>query len=123
VVEDQVGCPTYAADLAEAILDLSTAWSSLSHKGIFHLAAAGEASWFAFAQQIFELSAVRGGPTATVQPIKTAEYPTIARRPLNSRLDCTRLRNVTGIILPHWRDALERCIEKLLGSKSRNAFK
>ena len=123
VVEDQIGCPTYAADLAEAILDLSAAWSNVSPKGTFHLAAAGEASWFAFAQQIFELSAVRGGPAATVQPIKTAEYPTIARRPMNSRLDCTRLRNATGITLPHWRDALERCIEKLLANKSRNAIK
>lgn len=113
VVDDQIGCPTYASDIAEAILDLCTSWSKLKLTGVFHLAAAGETSWFGFARHIFALSAKHGGPTAVVQPIKTAEYPTAARRPANSRLDCTRLRDATGISLPHWQDASNRCVGRL----------
>jgi dTDP-4-dehydrorhamnose reductase len=113
VVDDQIGCPTYAFDIAEAILDLCASWSKVKPNGVFHLAAAGETSWFGFARHIFTLSAKHGGPTAVVQPIKTAEYPTAALRPANSRLDCTRLRDATGISLPHWHDASNRCVGRL----------
>jgi dTDP-4-dehydrorhamnose reductase len=114
VVDDQIGCPTSASDIAEAILDLCASWSTVRPTGVFHLAATGETSWFGFARHIFVLSAKHGGPTTVVQPIKTAEYPTAAIRPANSRLDCTRLRDATGISLPHWHEASNRCVARLL---------
>jgi dTDP-4-dehydrorhamnose reductase len=111
VVDDQIGCPTYASDIAEAILDMCG--SKVKPNGLFHLAATGETSWFGFARHIVALSAEHGGPTSVVQPIKTAEYPTTALRPANSRLDCSRLRDATTINLPHWQDASNRCIGRL----------
>jgi dTDP-4-dehydrorhamnose reductase len=116
VVDDQIGCPTSASDIAEAILDLCASWSTVRPTGVFHLAATGETSWFGFARHILALSAKHGGPTAVVQSIKTAEYPTAALRPANSRLDCTLLRDATGISLPHWQDASNRCVGRLFGA-------
>ena len=114
VVDDQVGRPTYASDIAEAILDVCARWSTIRPTGVFHLAAAGETSWFGFANYIMGVSAEKGGPSAVVEPIKTADYPTAAVRPANSRLDCSKLRDVAGISLPHWQDATNRCIGRLL---------
>jgi dTDP-4-dehydrorhamnose reductase len=113
VVEDQIGCPTYAPDLAEAILELCVSWSSLKPSGLFHLAGTGDTSWYGFACEIFVLLAKRGARSPEVRPISTAEYPTAALRPANSRLDCARLRSLSGIILPLWQEALDRCVERL----------
>jgi dTDP-4-dehydrorhamnose reductase len=113
VVDDQIGCPTYAPDLAEAILELCASWSSLRPVGLFHLSGTGDTSWYGFACEIFALLAKRGGRPTEVRPISTTEYPTAAVRPANSRLDCARLRSLSGISLPLWQEALDRCIERL----------
>jgi len=108
VVDDQTGCPTYAPDLAQAILDLCASWSKFNLNGLFHLAGNGETSRFGFASQIFQSLATRGAPKVVVRPITTADYPAAAKRPANSALNCTRFQAATGIRLPHWREATDR---------------
>lgn len=117
IVGDQVGNPTSADSIARAVLDVAqnlSKSSDASLRGVFHMTAAGEATWAEFAAEIFRLSAERGGPSARVEPIATADYPTPARRPANSRLDCSRLACDHGVRLPDWRDALPPVIDRLL---------
>ena len=116
VVADQIGNPTSALDIADGILQVAenlVATPDPALRGIFHMTADGDATWADFAEAIFAASAVRGGPTATVKRIATAEYPTAAARPANSRLDCGLVANVHGVALPHWRPALETVISRL----------
>jgi len=117
IVADQVGSPTAAADVADGILavarNLVEAHGSERY-GTFHLAAAGAASWADFAAAIFSASAERGGPSAHVVPIASAEYQTPARRPMNSRLDCEKIARVHGVSLPHWQSSLGPCIDRIL---------
>ncbi|HRE61406.1 MAG TPA: dTDP-4-dehydrorhamnose reductase [Micropepsaceae bacterium] len=116
VVDDQIGAPTSAGAIADAILSLFRQMKgrTLPGRGVFHLTCGGETSWCGFARTIFAASAARGGPTADVTPISTAEYPTAARRPANSRLDCTKLSQTFGITLPDWREALEPVMDVLV---------
>jgi dTDP-4-dehydrorhamnose reductase len=79
------------------------------------MAGGGFASWADFAREIFSISARLGGPAARVRPIGTADYPTPARRPANSRLDCGKLASVHGVALPPWRESLEACLRRLVG--------
>ncbi|MCZ8375758.1 MAG: dTDP-4-dehydrorhamnose reductase [Beijerinckiaceae bacterium] len=117
VVGDQCGCPTYAADLARAILAVAghlpdrAAGSDVF--GIFHVAGSGETSWAGFARAIVTHEAAKGAPVPPVVPIPSAEYPTPARRPANSRLDCSKLNRIYGIRLPHWEDGLSRCLARV----------
>jgi dTDP-4-dehydrorhamnose reductase len=117
VVADQHGAPGYAPDLANAVLAVCRNLLANPHRdtmrGIFHMAGAGEATWADFAEAIFAGSAARGGPTASINRITTAEYPTPARRPASSRLDCSKLRTVHGIALPLWRESLETCLDRV----------
>ena len=111
VVADQHGAPTYAPDLAAAILSLAPRLGSdapAAAFGLFHATAAGATNWADFARAVFAHSAARGGPSAQVRDIAAADYPSAARRPASSRLDCGRLARVHGISLPHWRDGLDR---------------
>ncbi len=82
--------------------------------GVFHLTGRGEAVWADVAEAIFARSAVLGGPTARVKRIATADYPTPARRPANSRLDGGKLTRVYGVTLPDWHPSLEACVTRLL---------
>ena len=95
VVDDQYGTPTYAPHLAIAILRLLKHIANSSAAdipwGIYHAAGRGEATWCDLARTIFEISSARGGPHATVDAITTAEYPTPAKRPMNSRLNTEKL--------------------------------
>ncbi|MEZ5817096.1 MAG: dTDP-4-dehydrorhamnose reductase [Hyphomicrobiaceae bacterium] len=117
VVDDQIGNPTYAPHLADAILALAghlaegreVAW------GIYHAAGTGDVTWCGLAREVFVQSARHGGPVARVRAITTAEYPTPARRPANSRLDCGRLRQALGHGLPAWQSGIENCVARLLG--------
>ena len=104
VVNDQRGCPTFADDLASAILTIALKYQP----GLYHLAATGEASWYEFAREIF---AMRDRPR--VEPISTREYPTPARRPANSVLNCARAKKDFGVELPHWKDGLQRMLSDL----------
>jgi dTDP-4-dehydrorhamnose reductase len=117
VVADQIGNPTSASDIADAIIAISARLQrdpDPALRGVFHLAGQGEASWADFAEAIFAASAQRGGPSAHVTRITTAEFPTPAPRPANSRLDCARLAATYGIVLPPWRTSLEDVIDRLL---------
>jgi dTDP-4-dehydrorhamnose reductase len=116
VVADQVGNPTSALDIADGILLVATNLvesGDAGLRGVFHMTAQGEASWADFAAAIFAASAARGGADANVRPISTAEYPTPATRPANSRLDCTRIAQVHNVKLPEWRTALHAVIARL----------
>jgi dTDP-4-dehydrorhamnose reductase len=117
VVDDQYGCPTYAPDLAVAIVSIARnllrSPSDLDRRGTFHLAGTGETSWAGFASAIFNFLAARGLRKPTLTPIASADYPTPARRPLNSRLNCAKVARVHGIELPFWRDSLGICLKQL----------
>lgn len=118
VVADQLGSPTSAPDLAAAITALAKALVSrpgdASLRGIFHAAGTGEASWADLAEAIFAASAELGGPSATVRRIATSDYPTPARRPANSRLDCSLLAERHGLRLPPWQASVKTCVAALL---------
>ncbi len=117
VVGDQVGCPTAAADIAQTLLIVAEHMNKdKGAPGLYHMAGNGEASWAEFAEAIFEGSRERGGPFARVKAIRTADYPTPAARPANSRLDCARLQAVFGAALPSWRESLGRCLDTLLAA-------
>ena len=116
VVGDQVGNPTSALAIADGILQVATNMVSGSYpdqRGIFHMTAQGEGSWADFAQAIFAASTARGGPSASVRNIGTADYPTPATRPANSRLDCARIAKVHGVTLPDWRTSLDEVMDRL----------
>ncbi|MEQ1490547.1 MAG: dTDP-4-dehydrorhamnose reductase [Terricaulis sp.] len=110
VVADQKGCPTFATDLANVALDIAARPNSF---GIYHCVGQGETTWAGFAEEIFRLSAERGGPSATVKAITTAEFPTRAKRPANSRLDCSKLEKDYGARMRPWREAVAECIDEV----------
>jgi dTDP-4-dehydrorhamnose reductase len=112
VVADQKGCPTAATDLAAAILRIADRLDEMGWNdawgGIFHAAGSGWTTWHGFATAIFAEAARFGVVPPAIAPIATADWPTPARRPADSRLDCGRLGRTFGIALPDWRDALAR---------------
>lgn len=117
VVDDQRGCPTSALDLADAAMIVAANLVTRPDpvlRGVFHATGSGEASWADVAQAVFAASASAGGPSALVRRITTAEYPTPARRPPNSRLDCTRLAAIHGIVLPDWHASCRAVTARLI---------
>ena len=117
VVADQFGTPTYAPDIAtgiDAVVGrIVAAPGSSAWRGTFHMVAGGETSWAGFATAIFEESSRCGGPTAKVEEIASADYPTPARRPSNSRLATDKFHLTFSHALPPWRDGLRRCLTTL----------
>ncbi|MDR2308804.1 MAG: dTDP-4-dehydrorhamnose reductase [Paucimonas sp.] len=113
VVADQIGAPTWAATIAASTRALIERWhdDQAGAWGTYHLTAQGETSWFGFAQAIGEQLKARGLPCAELLPIPSSEYPTPARRPLNSRLDCSRLAREWQVSQPHWHEALIDCMK------------
>ncbi len=118
VVSDQLGSPTSALDLADTIIAVAKALAArpgeASLRGVFHAAGTGEASWADLAAAVFAASAALGGPSAAVRRIATIDYPTPARRPANSRLDCSLLAERHGLRLPPWQDSVKTCVATLL---------
>jgi dTDP-4-dehydrorhamnose reductase len=121
VVSDQMGAPTYVPQLARASL------KALGHalrkeefpSGVYHLCHAGATSWYGFANAIFEQARARGASlkVSKVLPIPSEQYPTPAKRPKNSRLDCTKAYQVLGVELPTWQQGLAECMkDKYAGS-------
>lgn len=104
VVSDQIGTPTYARDLAKAILYIISI--KAYDYGTYHYSNLGEISWFDFSKAIFEMRK----SNINVIPIKTKDYPTLARRPKFSVLDKTKIKNTLQIEIPHWRDSLMEAI-------------
>lgn len=120
VVHDQRGNPTSASDIAAALWAVALRYAGNPKSlvpGVFHMTAAGEASWAEFAEEIFSVSSAAGGPSARVRRITTAEYPTPTRRPASSRLDCSRLAEVHGVALPDWRSSTRSVVEELVRTK------
>jgi dTDP-4-dehydrorhamnose reductase len=119
VVADQRGAPIFADDLAEAILrmavNLVVADRGEADFGVFHLAGAPDTTWHGFAEAIFAEAARRGHPVPQLRAIATADYPTRARRPADSRLDCSRILAVHGVRRPDWRHGLGRALDSLIG--------
>jgi dTDP-4-dehydrorhamnose reductase len=114
VVADQRGTPTAAPDLAAAILDiaailLTDGWDE-NYRGIYHATGAGETTWHGFATAIFAAAAMQ----PEVIAITTADWPTPARRPADSRLDCSKLARVFGASLPDWRVSLPGVVKDLI---------
>jgi dTDP-4-dehydrorhamnose reductase len=105
VVNDQIGSPTYAADLAQAILTIITHpnWQA----GIYHFSNEGEISWYEFALAIQEI----GGFNCAVSGIPSSDYPTPAQRPHYSLLDKSKIKNTFGVVVPDYRESLKTCIE------------
>ena len=106
VVDDQHGIPTLANDLAIAILKV-TSVLTYRRKGIYHYSNEGVATWYAFAKAIFEFLTIG----VKVIPVSSKAFPTIARRPQNSVLDCSKIETVFNVKRPFWRDALEHLIK------------
>jgi dTDP-4-dehydrorhamnose reductase len=122
VVDDQRGCPTFAGDLADAILLLAMRLSMYavpdSGLGTFHCVNQGATTWCGLASKVFDLAEPGLERKPTVQPITTAEYPTPARRPANSALDCTRLSRVHNITMRPWEVALAEMLELLFATEA-----
>ncbi|MBY0227381.1 MAG: dTDP-4-dehydrorhamnose reductase [Hyphomicrobium sp.] len=117
VVDDQRGSPTSALDLADAILQIAprlVANSDAALWGTYHLTGATETTWHGFAAEIFRQASVRGAIVPRLKAIKTAEYPTPARRPAYSGLDNTRFVSTFGFGLPDWRASLASCMSELM---------
>ena len=111
VIWDQVGTPTYAIDLAGVILHIIESRSTAY--GLYHYSNEGLSSWYDFATAIFELS----GIAVITTPIRTSEYPTRAARPPFSVLDKTKIKTQLGVAIPHWRDSLKTCVERLAAAE------
>ena len=114
VVADQIGGPTPARDIAAACLQMAEQLiADPSKSGTYHYSGAPDASWAEFARAIFD----QAGRAVTVTPIPTTEYPTPAKRPLNSRMDCSATEQVFGIPRPNWREGLNMILQELEGTK------
>ncbi len=108
VIFDQIGTPTYAGDLAAAIM------AAINHgivPGIYHFSNEGVISWYDFTKAIHRIAGIT---SCHVKPLHTTEYPTPAARPHYSVLDKTKIKQTYGIEIPYWEESLEKCIAKLL---------
>ncbi len=108
VVSDQIGTPTYAKDLANAIYTILTARQWVP--GIYHFSDEGVCSWYDFTKSIMRIAGITN---CQVNPISTADYPTAAIRPPYSVLDKTRIKKTYGITIPHWEESLVECISRI----------
>ena len=107
VVFDQIGTPTYAGDLAKAIM---TAVEKGIKPGVYHFSNEGVTSWYDFTKEIHRIAGIT---TCKVRPIHTSEYPTPANRPHFSVLDKTKIKETYDMEIPYWEESLHKCIEKL----------
>jgi dTDP-4-dehydrorhamnose reductase len=118
IVADQYGTPTSAFDVADGIIvvikNLISRPSASALRGLFHMSAAGDTSWAGFGEAVFAASKEVGGPFATVRPIPSKDYPQAAKRPANSRLDCSKIAEVHGVRLPDWQSSLRLCVERII---------
>ena len=123
IVADQFGNPTYALEIARTLLDVSRqileqGWQK-KFGGIFHLTGTGDTSWHGFASEIFRQAHASGSYPMphTINALTTADYPTPATRPANSRLNCDKLDDTFGIRLPNWQGSLADCLNRLEGQE------
>ena len=117
VVADQYGCPTSALDIADALFAIVAAWSAQKGRGanaLYHFAGTGDTSWAGLAREVFASSATLGGPVATVTDVSTAEWPTKAVRPANSRLDSSAFKDAFGYSSPPWQQSVREVVARLV---------
>ncbi|MBD9455597.1 dTDP-4-dehydrorhamnose reductase [Rhizobium sp. RHZ02] len=117
VVADQRGSPTSALDIADAVIAIAKRLSADNDenlRGIFHLTGSGEATWADFAEAIFAGLKTKNGKVVSVGRITTADYPTPAKRPANSRLSNDKLKQTYGIVLPDWKESTKVVLDRLL---------
>jgi dTDP-4-dehydrorhamnose reductase len=110
VVDDQLGSPTYAADLAEFLYHLASIEKAPG--GIYHFSNAGVISWYHFAQAIAQIIS----SNCIVHPVPSSSYPTPAKRPAFSVMNTARVSEIFGVEMRHWRTSLEKCIKKIFTS-------
>jgi dTDP-4-dehydrorhamnose reductase len=120
VIDDQVGAPTGAELLADVTAHaLRAVLAEPGLGGTYHCVAAGATSWFDYARLVIEWARAHGQPVRVapqaVRPVPTSAWPTPARRPLNSRLDTTKLQQAFGLRLPPWQAGVERMLAEALG--------
>ena len=111
IVSDQIGTPTYAGDLAAAVLEIIN-YSEKNNSfvnGVFHYSNEGVCSWYDFAKAVLDIKKIN----KQVLPINTEDFPTPAPRPYYSVLDKTKIKNTFGLYIPYWRNSLEACLAKL----------
>jgi len=109
VVNDQFGCPTYAADLAEAVMQIISSAKNNINPGVYHYSNAGITTWYQFAVAIKNLS----GSNCIVNPVSTAEYPTASKRPVYTALNTSKIKDQFNIAIPAWELSLEKCLKLL----------
>ena len=119
VINDQVGAPTGADLLADVTAHaIARVFASPELAGIYHLAAAGETSWYGYAQHVFTSARAQGVKLKLddthLKAISSADYPTAAQRPLNSRLNCSKLKSHFSLQLPHWQQGVDRMLTEIL---------
>ena len=110
VVFDQCGTPTYAGDLAKAIVDIISARKDKGNEGIYHYSNEGVCSWYDFTKMIAEYSGQTG---CDIQPCHSDEFPSPVTRPAYSVLDKTKFKQTFGLEIPYWTDSLKKCITNL----------
>ena len=110
VVFDQVGTPTYAQDLADAIFDIIENRKMDGYEGIYHYSNEGVCSWYDFTKMIAEISGNKG---CNIQPCHSEEFPSPVTRPSYSVLDKTKFKQTFGITVPYWTDSLKKCIQNI----------
>ena len=120
VVADQKGCPTAADDLAGAILaiadKIALGWRN-DYAGVYHATGSGETTWHGLASEVFAVAERHGQIPPVVEAIATADWPTPAQRPADSRLDCNKLAMTFGLKLPDWRDAVARVVTRVFAER------
>ncbi len=126
IVNDQIGAPTSTHSLARATAKIvqqyrAGEWHD-NKSGLYHMTDGGSTSWFGFAKAILErASNVLGTPLPRLVPITSAEYPTAARRPVNSVLSCHKLRATFGISMPNWEDSLDEVLNAYASQSTKMA--
>lgn len=117
IVADQIGGPTGAAEIAQACVTVAKTLVSAPEKsGIYHFSGAPDTSWVDFARAIFDIANIQ----CAVTGIPSSDYPTPAKRPLNSKLDCSSIQATFGIFRPHWRDSLIHILPKLISPRTKS---
>ncbi len=126
VVNDQYGCPTSAADLADAVLAVCGSVADAAEKeklekpwGVYHYCGKGIVTWYELAKAVFEISCGLGTEKIPeLIPISTSEYPAAAERPRFSALDCSEMEKTFGVRQKPWRDSLRKAVEEIIASRS-----
>jgi dTDP-4-dehydrorhamnose reductase len=123
VVDDQLGCPTSAADLARAVIAVGERLIAdpTAPAGLYHFVNSGEASWCELAREAFRLRSAHGLPAPSLEAITTAQYPTRVRRPANSRLSTAKLERDYGVVARPWRVAIKEVVDALVAAAEKAA--